>query len=435
MKAWSPIKNDAIVKTLVAALLGCAMAGSVEAASTLPPQTKVRIAIIQWIPTLGAYERWNAIGGEFIVSDDWAVSLPVMGKISVRDLDEAGLASAIAARLQSKIGLNEAPEATVEIVEYQPIYIVGDVDKPGEYRYRQGMTVLQSLALSGGIVRAAGGAPVVDRLGYANQLKDINNSIVRGEIRRARLEAERVSADKITYDPQVQSDPLLANTVLANEKALFVARRKEIERQSKSLVELQDLLSNEIENLGKKVKSTDEDVDALQTQLGKIKGLVDKGALIPGRQLDIERLLRSYSSDRLDLDTSIMRARQNLAETTRNIDGLYDRQSTEIAASLQSEEAMLDQLRLKRDLTQTLLVKAVQEEPDPAQADDMTTSVFSIIRKVDGTSREMPVSGSAIVRPGDVLRIHKKPQAVEPMGEPSANAAETPQVLSQRASQ
>lgn len=434
MRASWHIKNDRIVRTIAAALIACVASGSIaHAASTLPPQTKIRISIIQWIPTLGAYQRWDAIGGEFTVSDDWTVSLPVMGRLTVKELDEAGLASAIAKQLQRKIGLNDVPEATVEIVEYPPIYIVGDVDKPGEYKYREGMTALQSLALGGGVFRRKDGPPLADRLGYVNQLKDIGNSIIRSEIRLARLEAERASSTDITYDTQIQSDPALAKAVLANEKALFTARRKELERQSKSLVDLQTLLSSEIENLEKKVKSTDEDVDAMQTQLGKIKGLVDKGALIPGRQLEIERLLRSYFADRLDLETSIMRARQNLAETTRNIDGLYDRQTTEIATSLQSEEASLDQLRLKRNLTQSLLVNAMQEEQDTTQTEDVVHTAFSITRNENGETREMPASGSTALRPGDVLHIQRKPEVVEAAAAPDANMPDAPRIVSQRA--
>ena len=41
-------------------------------------------------------------------------------------------------------------EITVDIAEYRPVYVSGDVSKPGELGYRVGMTVRQVVALAGG---------------------------------------------------------------------------------------------------------------------------------------------------------------------------------------------------------------------------------------------------------------------------------------------
>src|SRR4051812_21888056 len=119
------------------------------------PQTKLRISVIQWMPTKGVYEQWTALGGEFVVTSTGTIELPVIGSISVGNLDGAGIAAEIAKRLQTKIGLVEKPETTVEIVEYPPIYVVGEVATPGEYRFRPGLTALQALALGGGAFRAS----------------------------------------------------------------------------------------------------------------------------------------------------------------------------------------------------------------------------------------------------------------------------------------
>ncbi|MGO7565797.1 exopolysaccharide biosynthesis protein, partial [Rhizobium johnstonii] len=58
----------------------------------------------------------------------------------------------------------------------------------------------------------------------------------------------------------------------------------------------------------------------------------------------------------LDLVTAIMRARQAISETTRNLEGLYDTRRSEVASQLQSEQASLYQLKLKREMTQKLLL-------------------------------------------------------------------------------
>ena len=43
------------------------------------------------------------------------------------------------------------PRVAVEITTYRPFYIVGEVQKPGEYQFRPGMTVLQAISSAGGL--------------------------------------------------------------------------------------------------------------------------------------------------------------------------------------------------------------------------------------------------------------------------------------------
>lgn len=42
------------------------------------------------------------------------------------------------------------PKVTVEIAAYRPIYLFGEVEKPGEYPYKPGVGVLAAIALAGG---------------------------------------------------------------------------------------------------------------------------------------------------------------------------------------------------------------------------------------------------------------------------------------------
>ena len=44
----------------------------------------------------------------------------------------------------------EPNDVIATVVEYRPIYVNGDVSKPGEHPYRPQMTVRQAVALSGG---------------------------------------------------------------------------------------------------------------------------------------------------------------------------------------------------------------------------------------------------------------------------------------------
>ena len=90
----------------------------------------------------GRFSRWDELSGEFSVSTKESLTLPVAGSISVAGKEPDVLAAEIATLIQMKLGPVAAPSTRVEVVEYPPIYVAGDVAEPGEYKYRPGMTRL-----------------------------------------------------------------------------------------------------------------------------------------------------------------------------------------------------------------------------------------------------------------------------------------------------
>ncbi len=332
--------------------------GSAAAADVrLSPQTKVRLTVVQWMPMKGQYERWEALGGEFIVSDAGTLSLPVIGSVPVGTLDNAGLAAEISKRLQAKTGMVAAPDTTVEVVEYPPIYVVGDVNTPGQYKFREGLTVLQALALSGGEMRS--GAHSETEIRLVGELQGFDNDILRSSARVARLRAEMSDAKEISFPLALAgSNRTLADEVFAQEKIIFQARANELERQTKSLSDLRDLFSAEIKVLEEKIKAADDGIASAEKELSGVSVLVEKGIAVASRKSDLERVLSSYRAERLDQVTAVMRARQGITEATRNLDGLRDKMKTDVASELQTEQASLDESRLKRDTSQRLPARA-----------------------------------------------------------------------------
>jgi polysaccharide biosynthesis/export protein len=59
------------------------------------------------------------------------------------------LADAIATSLKQR-GMIEDPSVAVEVASYRPIFILGEVMKPGQYPYEPDMTVIAAVSLAGG---------------------------------------------------------------------------------------------------------------------------------------------------------------------------------------------------------------------------------------------------------------------------------------------
>ena len=56
---------------------------------------------------------------------------------------------------RSRGNLVRNPSVAVEIIAYRPIYVLGEVNKPGQYPYQPGMTVVTAVAVAGGFTYRA----------------------------------------------------------------------------------------------------------------------------------------------------------------------------------------------------------------------------------------------------------------------------------------
>lgn len=94
------------------------------------------------------------LSGSYQVSDGGTIDLPLLGPIPAAGCGAAALAGAIAGALQAN-GLILHPSVAVEVSTYRPFYILGEVNSPGQYPFRPGMTVLTAISIAGGFTYRA----------------------------------------------------------------------------------------------------------------------------------------------------------------------------------------------------------------------------------------------------------------------------------------
>ncbi|MBB2695725.1 UNVERIFIED_ORG: polysaccharide export outer membrane protein [Rhizobium pisi] len=358
------------------------------------------------------------------------MSLPFLGSLAVGNMDNEGLTNEIGKRLQVKMGLAQAPAVTIDILDYPSIYVVGDVMAPGEYKFRSGLRVLQSLAMSGGPLRAAA-QQQSETIKLAGELREIDHALLRSAAKLARLQTEMTGAKEIVFDQPPAADRQYAESIFAEERVIFQARASALDKQSVALVELRNLLTAEIETLEEKLKGSDDNIQSVEEQLTSVRTLVQKGLTITSRQMDLERLLTTYRSDRLDLVTAIMRGRQAINETKRNLEGLSDNRRSENASEVQAEKANLDQLKLKRDTTQQLLLEEVSNGARAMDRSDDLPLTFIVSRRDKGGVNQFPASETTELAPGDVVRVTRARVADMPSEDDAALSIETEAHVSQ----
>lgn len=93
------------------------------------------------------------LSGEFLVKSEGVISLPLIGDVMAAGRSLSELEEAIAARYLD--GYLKDPKVNLEVLNYRPFYILGEVNEPGSYPYVAGMTVINAVALAGGFTYRA----------------------------------------------------------------------------------------------------------------------------------------------------------------------------------------------------------------------------------------------------------------------------------------
>lgn len=113
------------------------------------------------------------------VASNGSISMPLIGQVQVKGLTIDQVELKIT-RLYLG-GYLKKPDISVAVVEYRQFYVNGEVDKPGGYSYREGMTIQRAISLAGGFTERASRSKIkLIREGNPNTAASVNlNTPVR----------------------------------------------------------------------------------------------------------------------------------------------------------------------------------------------------------------------------------------------------------------
>lgn len=99
------------------------------------------------------------VSGEFQIDGLGRISMPLLGQVDANGKTVAELQDLVTQMLDANFIVN--PRVSIEVLNYRPFFIYGQVNKPGSYPYVSGMTVRQAVVLSGGFTKRAREEPVI----------------------------------------------------------------------------------------------------------------------------------------------------------------------------------------------------------------------------------------------------------------------------------
>lgn len=90
----------------------------------------------------------EGLSREYAVTPQGDLAFPLLGDIPVASMTVGDLQTMLRERLSD--GYLNDPRVTVEVINYRPFYILGEVNNAGEFPFGDGLTVVQAVAQAGG---------------------------------------------------------------------------------------------------------------------------------------------------------------------------------------------------------------------------------------------------------------------------------------------
>lgn len=88
-----------------------------------------------------------------VLDDTGSISYPLLGELQVRGLTVRELENSITEGLRGRFLIN--PRVNVSIREYRPFFVRGEVNNPGGFPFKPGLTVEKAVSMAGGFTSRA----------------------------------------------------------------------------------------------------------------------------------------------------------------------------------------------------------------------------------------------------------------------------------------
>jgi exopolysaccharide production protein ExoF len=363
-------------------------------------QDRLRIHVAEW-PTLS---------GEFVVGAAGEIALPVVGRAGAEGLTTTELGRQIAIRLQDAAGLRDLPDALVEVVNYRPFYITGNVTSPGEYSYRPGMIVLNAVSIAGGMYRADQRSAwdiervAISSLGEASVLDLRLRDLMAQQIR---LNAQIDGAEVLPM-PEAQADADLARA-LQEQTRIFEDYLQRRETSQFNLTASIESLEKELDAINASLSDSAMRRQSAEAELAQVRELVKQNLAVQ-RLAPLETSLAQIMRDQQDLEISRLRAEQRILETRNQLSQDDEMRRADATNELQRVNAQLREVEEQRLALSKLLSGASHYSGEVALSleEDEAEPQYVIVHVNGDDVTETVASEQTRVMPGDIVKVIRR---------------------------
>ena len=398
----------------------------------------VPVVVLASVAVLGAQPAWADyhveagdvievwIGGPVDLSYraavqlDGTITIPRLGTISVKGLQPSEIKTKLQVALLGKpirirggdgrtTSFMIAPdEVAAAVVEYRPIYVNGDVAKPGQYAFHPDMSVRQGIAVSGGYgaLRSTYRNPKSEIADLRFERDTVSLQLAELEIRQTRKKAELTDKVELIFalpeDLRASQEALSA--LESAETELFKTRRDEFTRDTQYLERCLKESSDAINTLTVQIKKEDEGSQADVLETDNVLGQYKKGNTTNARISDLRRAVLASAGRKAQLNVQLFQAKQQDEAYRKQLDQLASQRKIAILAELQDDTVKQNELSHRlQDLHDKLAAKSTARTQYTPEASKPPSIV--IFRNGQNGTERLSADEDFGLQPGDVVEV------------------------------
>jgi hypothetical protein len=307
----------------------------------------------------------------------------------------------------------EAPSATAEIAEFRPFYILGAVQRPGEYSYRPRLTIIQAISLAGGLQRLSDLEAIRlerETISAVGETQIIENEINSLLAKRARLQAESTDANYIEFPLALTraSGGDALDSLRQQEQNIFNARRGAYELRAKELERMRAGLQKEIRSNEDTLEAQTPYMDVANQEFKQFDELYTKKLVTLNRVAEAARNVIQVQAERLRMDIGLSRVRQDVSRIDMELLDLRNARVNQAITEFRTTQARLDELERRHATAEALVLEApISSARLVSTGDRLIRSriSYTITRPAGGTAIDIAATETTFVQPGDTVRV------------------------------
>lgn len=348
---------------------------------------------------------------------DGSLALPLVGALPAQGLTLSELRNSVQGAFESRVWRVRLPDGreetrfferdgiTVSVVEYRPVFVAGDVGKPGEITYRPGMTVRHAIASAGGAPGQAmrGLLAPFDPANAKNEYVNAWVNMFAGATQIWRIETEL--GDEREIDPALMNNAPVSESVLKQmietETQLRDRRTSEFEAQRAYYVNAVKQGGEQIAVLTEQQKKEEEGMQEDMADLQRVNELYGKGSLTSQRVTDARRNVLLSSTRKLQTEATLLDTVRKRNENQRELDRLDHARRSDLLKELKDAQLKMAGDKARLEGAQEKLAISGMRLPGS------TGLIVKVMlhRQLPDKTESIEAKGETELLPGDVLDV------------------------------
>lgn len=338
------------------------------------------------------------------VGPDGKIAMPVLGALVADGLTLDQLQDALRKQLIEKNVVRD-PNVAIAIAEYRPVFVNGDVGKPGDYAYRADLTVRKAIAVAGGygpLVESRGLAPLMETARAKGDIGSLAIEVAKQRLKVLRLTAELADQPELSVarPPDASVDPELFGNLAKTEVAQFAADKADRETQRGYFDRMLQTARGELEFLNRASQQQEQMLSQQMAAATRAHDLLQRGVGTMIRSEDEDREIGLLQWQILDVQARLKQAEGRIADATRQLQGYDDQRKIRLLTELREASAEVGKLGQQLGSARDRLKYAggVGMLPD-------SLAQVVIYRSVNGAQQRLDADQDTPLMPGDMVQI------------------------------